>query len=87
VGTFADWQWLALICGFVPLVFLIAMIFVQESPRYLLMKGKNAEASQALCWFRKKNSSQDVDDELKAVRDHKNLIPNNLYNLNAYFSD
>ncbi|OXA62848.1 facilitated trehalose transporter Tret1-2 homolog [Folsomia candida] len=67
VGSFADWQWLSLICGFVPLVFLISMIFVQESPRYLLMKGKNADASQSLCWFRKKTSSQEVEDELKII--------------------
>jgi hypothetical protein len=71
LGTFADWQWLALICGFVPLIFLISMIFVQESPRYLLMKGKNADASQSLCWFRKKTSSQDVEDELRMVRHEK----------------
>jgi len=67
VGTFASWQWLALICGFVPVVFLIAMIFVPESPRHLLAKGKNAEASQALCWFRKKTSSQEVEDDLKII--------------------
>jgi uncharacterized membrane protein len=67
VGTFVGWQWLALISGFVPLVFLIAMIFVPESPRYLLMKGKNEEASKSLCWLRKKTSSQEVEDDLKIV--------------------
>jgi len=67
IGLGPNWQWISMICGFVPLVFLIAMVFVQESPRYLLMKGKRAEASRALCWFRKKNSSQDVEQELLII--------------------
>jgi len=67
LGSFVSWQWLSLICGFVPLIFLVAMIFVPESPRYLLTKGKTAEASQALCWLRGKTSATDVEDELRII--------------------
>ncbi|CAL8087068.1 unnamed protein product [Orchesella dallaii] len=66
-GSFLSFQWLAIICGFVPLVFLVAMIFIPESPRYLVAKGKSADASRSLCWFRKKTSSQEVEDEMRII--------------------
>lgn len=67
LGLLVDYQWISFICGVFPLVFLVAIFFVQDSPRYLLMKGKEAEASKALCWFRRKTSPQEVEDEMSIV--------------------
>lgn len=83
VGAFVNWQWLSVICGVVPLVLLAAMIFIPESPRYLLMKGKNAEASKALCWLRGATSSQEVEDELRIVE----MSVNESLNTKTSFND
>jgi len=66
-GSFLSWKWLAIVNGFIPLVFLVAMIFIPESPRYLVAKGKTAEANRALCWFRKKSSSQEVEEDMRII--------------------
>ncbi|OXA48919.1 facilitated trehalose transporter Tret1 [Folsomia candida] len=68
LGLLVDYQWISFICGVFPLVFLVAIFFVQDSPRYLLMKGKEAEASKALCWFRRKTSPQEVEDEMSIIQ-------------------
>ncbi|OXA48677.1 Facilitated trehalose transporter Tret1 [Folsomia candida] len=68
LGKLADFQWISFICGVIPLAFLVAILFVQESPRYLLMKKKEAEANKALSWFRRKTSSQKVEEELSIIQ-------------------
>ena len=67
MGVGVTWEWLALICGFGPLVFLVLMIFPPESPRWLISKGKHAEATEALRWLRGASSSQDVEEEIAEV--------------------
>jgi len=59
---------LSIICAVVPFLFLLAVFFVPESPRYLLMKGRREDASKSLCWLRGTKSAQDVESELLLVR-------------------
>jgi hypothetical protein len=49
------------------------MLFVPESPRYLVGKGKHEEAFQALFRFRGATVREQVDPELTAVI-YRNLI-------------
>ncbi|ODM88243.1 Facilitated trehalose transporter Tret1 [Orchesella cincta] len=78
-GSFLSYKWLAIVCCFVPIISLVAMIFIPESPRYgfnqlqlkrlvyLVFKGKLAEAGKSLCWFRKKASFRDVEVEMRII--------------------
>uniref|UniRef100_A0A8C5PNM9 Solute carrier family 2 member 6 n=1 Tax=Leptobrachium leishanense TaxID=445787 RepID=A0A8C5PNM9_9ANUR len=51
-GIFLPWRWLAVV-GEVPvLIMLVLMCFMPESPRFLISKGKDDKALQALLWLR-----------------------------------
>jgi len=59
------WRLMAAILEIFPFLLLIAMIFVPESPYYLVKKGRRAEALQALRWLRGKEF--DVEPELNKL--------------------
>lgn len=67
VGTFVSWEWQAVACGALPLVFHLLMLLVPESPTYLIEQGRNPDASNALQWLRGASSSQQVESELQEV--------------------
>jgi len=52
VGAGVNVFWLSLICGLIPLVFGVVFFFMPESPTYLVMRERNAEASSSLKWLR-----------------------------------
>ena len=35
------WRWISVVCAVVPIIFLLSMLFVPESPFYLMKKGEN----------------------------------------------
>jgi MFS transporter, SP family, sugar:H+ symporter len=47
-GGIEAWRWMYLMQAFPAAVFLIALFFIPESPRYLVSKGRNEEASTVL---------------------------------------
>ncbi|ODM96216.1 Facilitated trehalose transporter Tret1-2 [Orchesella cincta] len=51
VGTYVPWKTLTLISAAVPLLFLVFVPFIPESPRYLLKKGHAERAHDALSWL------------------------------------
>jgi len=65
VGSFLPYNWLALSLCFVPILIVGLMLFVVETPRYLLSKGQVGKATQALVWLR---GIDDVQHELNLVR-------------------
>ncbi|ODM92464.1 Facilitated trehalose transporter Tret1, partial [Orchesella cincta] len=67
VGTFVSWEWQAVACGLIPIVFHLLMLLVPESPRYLVEQGKHSDASKALQWLRGASSSQQVETELEEL--------------------
>lgn len=67
VGAFASWRVTSIVCGVVPILHLIAMLIVPETPHYLLGKGQTERAASALQWLRGAPSTQDVEPELKEV--------------------
>jgi MFS family permease len=64
-GCFLPYNFLALSLALVPIVIVIMMAFVVESPRYLLGKGQLKEATKALIWLR---GIDDVQEEVNLVR-------------------
>lgn len=54
-GAFINsWQILAVVCAVPTLIFCVLMVFSKESPSYLLSKGKDKEAQEAMQYFRGK---------------------------------
>ncbi|XP_018912975.2 facilitated trehalose transporter Tret1 isoform X2 [Bemisia tabaci] len=52
LGNFVDWRTAALISAMVPVITLIAISQVPETPTWLLSKGRNEEAKKSLQWLR-----------------------------------
>jgi MFS family permease len=68
LGTYIDWQWLAFVCGMIPLFGLVLMVFVPPSPTYLLSKDRRVDAITALMRLRGTKSYQKVEKEFETVR-------------------
>ncbi|XP_037026137.1 facilitated trehalose transporter Tret1 isoform X2 [Bradysia coprophila] len=50
-GTLISWVSLSWVCGVVPVVFVVGMFFVPESPTWLLKQERHTDATLALKWF------------------------------------
>ncbi|XP_069684479.1 facilitated trehalose transporter Tret1-2 homolog isoform X2 [Periplaneta americana] len=66
------------------IVFILAFIFIKESPKWLLSKGRKEEADVSFRWLRKINKGEQMPPELRQefegmICNSKNL-PNNNYN-------
>ncbi|XP_066902063.1 facilitated trehalose transporter Tret1 isoform X2 [Halyomorpha halys] len=66
VGPYVDYQTYALLCLPIPLLFTATFFFMPESPYYLIMKGRNEEAKQALSWLR---GVKEVNEEFKEIEE------------------
>lgn len=51
-GLFLDWRWLAICSSIPPTLLMVCMIFMPETPRFLLSQGKRREAEEALRFLR-----------------------------------
>jgi len=69
IGTFVSWWILPAILGIFPMLLLIGMPFLPETPRYLISKGLDEEASRSLQWLRGATSPAQVKAELKQIVD------------------
>nr|XP_021209318.1 sugar transporter protein 3 isoform X2 [Bombyx mori] len=67
LGTFISWQWTAVICALFPILNIVLLIFVPESPTWLISKGRIEEGSKVYYWLR--GYSDEAKDELKGIID------------------
>lgn len=67
IGSYLDIRSTAVICAIVPLTYAILTPFLPESPYYLLMKGRDKEAADALRILRWKQNVQEEYEILKNV--------------------
>ncbi|CAG7825446.1 unnamed protein product, partial [Allacma fusca] len=67
VGSFTSWSVLSMISAIIPVILAIGMFFMPDTPRYLLMKGKDQEARKALKWLRGAETDEQIEPEIKAV--------------------
>ncbi|XP_022074430.1 solute carrier family 2, facilitated glucose transporter member 8 [Acanthochromis polyacanthus] len=51
-GLFVDWRWLAICSSIPPALLILLMVFMPETPRFLLSQGKRREAEEALRFLR-----------------------------------
>jgi len=63
VGAIADYVWLGILSGIIPVVFFIAFLRVPESPTYLMKKHRNEDAKKALQYYR--GSSYNIWKEMQ----------------------
>jgi MFS transporter, SP family, arabinose:H+ symporter len=61
-----NWRWMLAVMGLPSLLFLFALVFVPESPRWLVQKGKNDEALDVL---QKINGKEIAIVELASIRE------------------
>ncbi|CAH0694342.1 unnamed protein product [Spodoptera exigua] len=66
VGGYASVFVFNILCTCIPIIFGIVFFFMPESPNYLVVKGKNDEAREAL--IRLRGSAYDVDYELNNLK-------------------
>jgi len=67
MGAFFSWVWLSIICGALPLISIIGMVFLPESPRYLLSKKHRVQAAAAIKYLQNLTLDEDIETELEEV--------------------
>ncbi|KAL7644086.1 UNVERIFIED_CONTAM: hypothetical protein RMT77_004909 [Armadillidium vulgare] len=65
---FTNFRWIAIVCAVIPCICSFLMIFCKESPYYLLSKGKDKEAEEALKFFRGEDYDG-IEKELQIIRE------------------
>lgn len=68
LGTVMVWRNIALVCVSIPLITIVAICFVPETPLWLLSKNRTEEALQSLQWLRGWVSPAAVDREFKDIQ-------------------
>ncbi|MPC48814.1 Facilitated trehalose transporter Tret1 [Portunus trituberculatus] len=66
LGAFLDWRELATVTAVAPICLFIAALFIPETPSFLLYRGRDTEAADALRWLR--GSEVDVARELTTMK-------------------
>lgn len=69
LGTFITWQWTAAICSVFPALTVVLLLFIPESPTWLIAKGSLEDGAKAFCWLR--GYSDEAKAELRAIIDSK----------------
>lgn len=65
VGAIANYVWLGILSGIIPVIFFIVFLGVPESPTYLVKKHRNDDAKKALQYYR--GSSYSIWKELQEL--------------------
>uniref|UniRef100_A0A8D9AET9 Facilitated trehalose transporter Tret1 n=2 Tax=Cacopsylla melanoneura TaxID=428564 RepID=A0A8D9AET9_9HEMI len=71
LGKLYHWRTVALINSTIPVITIAAMIQIPESPMWLLSKGRNQKAKNALCWLRGWVKPELVMAEFKYLLNYK----------------
>ncbi|CAH0403610.1 unnamed protein product [Chilo suppressalis] len=65
IGTFMTWQWTATICCLFPILSIVLLTLIPESPTWLIAKGEVEEGIKAYYWLR--GYSDEAKAELKGI--------------------
>lgn len=67
VGSFLSWRKVALVNAAIPLIGFIALCFIPETPTWLLLKNRSADAKKSLAWLRGWTTVQNVEEEFQKL--------------------
>ncbi|XP_026807795.1 facilitated trehalose transporter Tret1-like [Rhopalosiphum maidis] len=73
LSSLFDWRTVALLSICCPIICILLIIFIPESPIWLIAKGKNKKAEKALCWLRGWVDSDTVKPELFKLLHYNNI--------------
>ncbi|XP_063236723.1 facilitated trehalose transporter Tret1-like [Bacillus rossius redtenbacheri] len=70
VGSYLDYLWYQAACAAVPVVFLLSFAWMPESPVYLVLRRRDAEAERSLRWLRGAGAGEDrlIKAEMEGMR-------------------
>lgn len=68
LNTVMDWRRVALVCFTVPIVTITALIFIPETPHWLISKGQIERAEKSLCWVRGWAPKHQIANEFEILR-------------------
>ncbi|XP_069690855.1 facilitated trehalose transporter Tret1-like [Periplaneta americana] len=75
LGGLTDWRTTALILSAMPLITILVLWRVPESPIWLIAQGRIKDAEAALCWLRGWVEPSAVQDELEAlIQYYENIV-------------
>ncbi|XP_050058357.1 facilitated trehalose transporter Tret1-like isoform X1 [Aphis gossypii] len=73
LSSFFDWRTVALLSTLCPIICILLIIFIPESPIWLIAKGKHEKAEKAICWLRGWVDSETVKPELSNLLHYNNV--------------
>ncbi|CAH2061115.1 unnamed protein product, partial [Iphiclides podalirius] len=74
IGTFLTWQWTAVICCLFPVLSVLLLCAVPESPTWLICKGQMDKGVTSYHWLR--GYSDEAKAELQAIIDKRRAVDN-----------
>ncbi|XP_028178436.1 facilitated trehalose transporter Tret1-2 homolog [Ostrinia furnacalis] len=74
IGTFMTWQWTATICCLFPILSVLLLMLIPESPTWLISKGEVEQGVKAFGWLR--GYSEEANAELKCIIDNQKAADN-----------
>ena len=72
LGLFLEWRWLALALIVLPVISIIAVLPLPESPRWYMIQGKESEAMKSLQWLRGEENEV-IHEEFQQIKESLNL--------------
>ncbi|KAK9501583.1 hypothetical protein O3M35_012282 [Rhynocoris fuscipes] len=85
VGPWTSYLTLILVSALPPIFFFITFYFIPESPYYLLIKSRKAEAVESLRWFRGNIKPTSVQKELTEMQESIRMKNSRLSGIKALF--
>lgn len=79
LGAYLDWRQLAMLVSVAPMMLFLTVIYIPETPSFLVLRGRDEEAYRSLQWLRGPNKN--VELELETIK--ANIRVSRLSNANS----
>lgn len=79
LGAYLDWRQLAMLVSVAPMMLFLTVIYIPETPSFLVLRGRDDEAYHSLQWLRGPNKN--IELELETIK--ANIRVSRLSNANS----